>query len=294
MSYRVVAELLHDLGYSLQANRKTLEGRNHPDRNAQFEHIDGRVRAQIRAGQPVISVDTKKKELVGDFKNGGREWQPQGRARAGPRARLHRSQNSGKAIPYGVYDMAPQPGLGQRGHRPRHRAASRSTTHPALVAGDGAAALSRGHGGCSITADGGGSNGYRVRLWKLETPDAGRRDRASTIAGLPLPAGHQQVEQDRAPAVLVHHPELARQAASRSRHHREAHRGDSHDRPASKFAAVSTGAGTRTRSRSPTPRWRPCGCGRTRSTGSGTTRSRRLGGGGRDSGKWVSYFVAGP
>ena len=78
MSYPVVAELLHELGYSLQANRKTQEGDSHPDRNAQFEYIDGRVRRYIALDQPVISVDTKKKELVGDFKNGGQEWRRKG------------------------------------------------------------------------------------------------------------------------------------------------------------------------------------------------------------------------
>ena len=74
----MVAELLHELGYSLQANRKTLEGSTHPDRNAQFEHLNRAVQLQLSLGEPVISVDTKKKELVGDFKNGGREWRPKG------------------------------------------------------------------------------------------------------------------------------------------------------------------------------------------------------------------------
>ena len=78
ISYPVVAELLHQMDYSLQGNRKTKEGTSHPDRNAQFEHIQDRVQHYIRGRQPVISVDTKKKELVGDFKNGGREWRPQG------------------------------------------------------------------------------------------------------------------------------------------------------------------------------------------------------------------------
>src|SRR5262245_35011218 len=77
-SHRMVAELLHELGYSLQGNRKTIEGKGHPDRNSQFEHINRKVRAALKAGRPVISVDAKKKELVGDFKNGGREWRPEG------------------------------------------------------------------------------------------------------------------------------------------------------------------------------------------------------------------------
>ena len=78
VSHRMVAELLHDMGYSLQANRKTLAGTEHPDRNAQFEHLDRAVQLQLSLGEPVISVDTKKKELVGPFKNGGRELRPKG------------------------------------------------------------------------------------------------------------------------------------------------------------------------------------------------------------------------
>ena len=99
-----MAELLQDLGYSLQANRKTREGASHPDRNAQFEHINAQVQAFQSEGQPVISVDTKKKELVGDFKNGGREVRPQGEPEA---VRVHDfpDQELGKAIPYGVYDV---------------------------------------------------------------------------------------------------------------------------------------------------------------------------------------------
>jgi transposase len=99
-----VADLLHELGYSLQANRKTREGANHPDRNTQFEHINRRVTALQRRSQPVISVDTKKKELVGNFRNGGREWRPAGKPLE---VRVHDFQDAtlGKAIPYGVYDL---------------------------------------------------------------------------------------------------------------------------------------------------------------------------------------------
>jgi hypothetical protein len=99
-----VADLLHALGYSLQANRKTREGVGHPDRNAQFEYINRRVKLLQRRGQPVISVDTKKKELVGNFRNGGREWRPAGKPLE---VRVHDFQDVelGKAIPYGVYDL---------------------------------------------------------------------------------------------------------------------------------------------------------------------------------------------
>jgi transposase len=104
VSARTVGRLLRAAGYSLQGNRKTKEGGSHPDRNAQFEHIKNMVKRFQRHGQPVISVDTKKKELVGDFKNGGREWQPRG---APEEVRVHDflDKKLGKAIPYGVYDL---------------------------------------------------------------------------------------------------------------------------------------------------------------------------------------------
>ena len=104
VSARTVGYLLHDLGYSLQANKKTLEGKQHPDRNAQFEHINTEAQAFLDRGQPVISVDTKKKELVGEFKNGGLEWQPKGDPVP---ARVHDFVDNtlGKAIPYGIYDI---------------------------------------------------------------------------------------------------------------------------------------------------------------------------------------------
>src|SRR5262249_20374068 len=104
VSPQLVSELLHAAGYSLQGTRKTREGSQHPDRNAQFEHIAARVRDFLQRGEPVISVDAKKKELVGDFKNGGREWHPYGEA---PQVRVYDFVDValGKAIPYGVYDM---------------------------------------------------------------------------------------------------------------------------------------------------------------------------------------------
>src|SRR5258706_562268 len=110
VSHTLVAQLLHEAGYHLQANRKTREGANHPDRDAQFEHINRRVTEQLAQGQPAISVDTKKKELVGDFKNGGREWHPQGRPEE---VRVHDfvDRKLGKAVPYGVYDIGRNAGL---------------------------------------------------------------------------------------------------------------------------------------------------------------------------------------
>ena len=104
-----MGRLLVELGYSLQANRKTEEGKDHPDRDAQFEHINRQVRAFQRRGQPVVSVDTKKKELVGDFKNGGREWQPKGRPRR-VKSKDFPDKELGKVIPYGVYDLTANEG----------------------------------------------------------------------------------------------------------------------------------------------------------------------------------------
>src|SRR4051794_24481303 len=105
VSERTVNRLLHDLGYSLQANRKTIEGRQHPDRDAQFQYINRRVKAFQGQGQPVISVDTKKKELVGRYRNGGREWRPKGEPEE---VKVHDfiDKDLGKAIPYGIYDLA--------------------------------------------------------------------------------------------------------------------------------------------------------------------------------------------
>ena len=165
VSQRTVCDLLAQLNYSLQSVRKTREGAQHPDRDAQFHHIATMVTKYQRQRQPVISVDTKKKELIGDFKNAGREWQPAGAARAGPRARLHRRRTGqGRALRGLRRDG--QRGLGQRGHRPRYGGVRRAE-HPALVARDGAADVRQAKR-LLITADCGGSNGYRVRLWRLQ------------------------------------------------------------------------------------------------------------------------------
>lgn len=162
---RTVARLLQELNYSLQANRKTREGASHPERNAQFEHINARTKALQEQGQPVISVDTKKKELVGDFKNAGREWQPQGQPEA---VRVHDfgDEELGKAIPYGVYDVTNNEGWVSVGcdHDTAEFAAQavrRWWQQMGIVAYPEATEL-------LITADGGGSNGTRSRLWKVE------------------------------------------------------------------------------------------------------------------------------
>jgi hypothetical protein len=161
---RTVAALLHQAGYSLQANRKTREGIDHPDRNAQFEYINASVARTLTRGEPAISVDTKKKELVGEFKNGGREWRPEGKP---VEVRVHDfpDKTLGKAIPYGVYDMLNDQGWVSVGidHDTAQFAANsiRRWWHEmGSVRFPKAAEL-------LITADGGGSNGHRTRLWKV-------------------------------------------------------------------------------------------------------------------------------
>ena len=164
-SQRMVWTLLHRLGYSLQANRKTEEGNQHPDRNVQFEHINTEVSRALRVGTPVISVDTKKKELIGNYKNNGRNWHRKGGA---PAVQGHDfpGPEVPRAYPYGVYDLA---------HNMGHVVIG--IDHDT---GQFAVASIRGWWRAEgrhlypdakrllITADGGGSNGCRLRLWKRE------------------------------------------------------------------------------------------------------------------------------
>jgi transposase len=164
-SRRMVAGLLHESGYSLQANRKTFEGKSHPDRNAQFEHINARVRAALQAGEPVISVDAKKKELVGDFKNAGREWQPEGQPEP-VRVYDFIIPGLGRDTPYGIYDMARNSGWVNVG-TDHDTAAFAVASIRRWWDSMGRASYPRAKR-LLITADGGGSNGSRVRLWKVE------------------------------------------------------------------------------------------------------------------------------
>ena len=161
----VVGTLLKGLGYSLQANRKTLEGSHHVDRDAQFGHIARTVQRAIDADQPAISVDTKKKELVGAFKNGGREWRPAGSPET---VRVHDFVDPilGRASPYGVYDIAADKGWVRVGID--HDTASFAVN--AIRSWWNAMGRERYPNAhrLTITADGGGSNGSRVRLWKIE------------------------------------------------------------------------------------------------------------------------------
>ena len=163
VSSTTVGRLLHELGYRLQSVRKSREGTSHPDRNAQFEHLNAKADDFLQRGQPVVSVDTKKKELVGDFKNDGREWQPKGQPE---HALVHDfAQDAlGKAIAYGIYDMASNEAwvsVGRDHDTPAFAVASlrqwwhEMGRHRYPEAGE-----------LFITADAGGSNGYRWRAWK--------------------------------------------------------------------------------------------------------------------------------
>jgi transposase len=165
VSHRLVAELLHEMGYSLQANRKTLEGTEHPDRNAQFEHLNQAVQLQLSLGEPVVSVDTKKKELVGPFKNGGRELRPKGLPE---QVRVHDFliPDLGRVSPYGVYDIAQNEAWVSVGTD--HDTAAFAVESIRRWWHSMGEALYPRATRLLITADAGGSNGYRLRLWKLE------------------------------------------------------------------------------------------------------------------------------
>ncbi len=172
VSAGTIGFLLREAGYSLQANRKTREGTAHRDRNAQFEYISAQVGRLQKRGQPVVSVDTKKKELVGDFKNSGREWQPQGRPEE---VRVHDFQDRvlGKAIPYGVYDLANNQGWVSVGiHHDTAHFAARAIQR--WWEDMGAKRFPRARE-LLITADGGGSNSYRSRLWKVALQELANR-----------------------------------------------------------------------------------------------------------------------
>jgi hypothetical protein len=165
ISHTVVGALLKGEKFSLQANSKTKEGDSHPDRDAQFVHINASVSAAMAEQQPVISVDTKKKDLVGDFKNAGREWRPQG----GPEeVRVHDFliEELGRAVPYGIYDLAANAGWVSVGmdHDTAEFAVQTIRSWWNSV-GSKRYPTARY---LTITADGGGSNGSRVRLWKRE------------------------------------------------------------------------------------------------------------------------------
>jgi len=167
-SPRTVGRLLNVAGYSLQSNRKSKEGASHPDRNAQFEHINATVQAFQQRGQPVISVDTKKKEKIGEFKNGGREWHPKGEPQS---VQVHDFLDPalGKAIPYGVYDLSENQGWVSVGiDHDTARFAAEAIRRWWKKMGS---RRYRDAKELLITADGGGSNGSRCRLGKIALHD---------------------------------------------------------------------------------------------------------------------------
>ncbi len=196
MGHRISANsmrrLLLALGYSRQTNRKADEGSKHPDRDAQFEHINAKVIAAQAAGQPVISVDTKKKELIGNYRNGGTDYRPKGDPR---RVKVHDFEDKelGKVVPYGVYDVGANAGWVSVG----------------------------------ITSDTAEFAVASIRQWlnRMGRKRSARRDRARAQRP-PLSAGHIEVEPDRAPPVLPHHADLARPAAHGSHGCRRADRRD--------------------------------------------------------------------
>jgi len=164
VSHQTVARLLTDLGYNLQANRKTEEGKGHPDRDAQFEHINRKVRSFQRRGQPVVSVDTKKKELVGNYKNPGREWEPEGRPRR-VKSKDFPDKALGKVAPYGVYDLTANEGWVNVGIT--HDTAEFAVESIRRWWSRMGSQVYPGAQELLVTADSGGSNGSRTRLWKV-------------------------------------------------------------------------------------------------------------------------------
>lgn len=166
VSADTVGDLLREEGFSLQANAKTIEGAQHPDRDAQFRYINDQAKDHMSAEDPVISVDTKKKELVGDYKNGGRQWRPEGEPVLVKTHDFLDRQGPGKAIPYGIYDIAANTGWVSVGTDHDTAAFAVASIHRwwQTVGRHDYPRATR----LLITADAGGSNGYRTRAWKME------------------------------------------------------------------------------------------------------------------------------
>jgi hypothetical protein len=213
-----VGRLLKQQGYRLQRTVKTLEGTQHPDRDAQFRSLNEQAKVHLADGQPVVSVDAKKKELVGRFANGGREWQPSGEAE-GVNVHDFPDPEVGKAIPYGVYDLGRNSGWVGVGtdHDTAAFAVQTLRRWWQQVGSHTYPAAER----LLVCADAGGSNGYRVRAWKTELA----RDGASAHR-LPPAARDLQVEPDRASAVQRDLDELAWPAPDKPPGDRGADRGD--------------------------------------------------------------------
>ena len=235
VSHTLVGELLDGMGFSLQGNRKTREGDSHPDREAQFQYINAAVSTALAENEPVISVDTKKKELVGDFKNGGREYRPAGDPE---RVRMHDFliKELGRAVPYGVYDLADNSGWVNLGID--HDTAAFAVHSIRRWWQELGRARYPDATRLLITADGGGSNGSRVRLWKRELQTLANEIGIDIIIHH-LPPGTSKWNKacpreggDRAPPVLVHQPKLARPTTRQLSRHRRLDCGHHHqDRP---------------------------------------------------------------
>jgi hypothetical protein len=270
VSRTLVAGLLNEAGYSLQGNRKTTEGDSHPDRDAQFGYINTQVTTALAEQQPVISVDTKKKELVGDFRNNGREYRPQGNPEE---VRVHDFliKELGRAVPYGIYDLAANSGWVRQPHSRAVAAAPIGgdqqpgcvgITRPPEVAPPLPDAIDRESGRVMVNAD-----------METRTAEAGQRARPRHC-GQPPAARNQQVEQNRAPPLLLHQPELACPAPRQLSRHCRADLSDDHqNRPHCVCAANSTLANTLAASSSPTSKWLPSTSNAPSSTVSGTTPS---------------------
>jgi hypothetical protein len=221
ISYPVVGDCLHKLHYSLQANRKSHEGSEHMDRNGQFEYISKKAGSFLTDGQPVISV-----ELVGNFKNAGREWRPKGTPEE---VNVHDfiDPKLKRAVPYGVYDINNNTGL-----------VSVGTDHDTTAFAVNAIRRwwkAMGKKSCPkpkgllVTADGGGSNGYRVHLWKIELQ---KHELKFPITVCHLPPGTSKWNKNRASAFFFHQHQLARQTLAQLSHNRRTHcRYDHRDGP---------------------------------------------------------------
>ena len=219
---RTVLRLLKAKGYSLQANKKTREGSQHPDRDAQFQHINETVSEALAAGEPVISVDAKKRELVGDFKAVGREFEPTGRP-VEVRGHDFKDKQLGHAIPYGVYDLAADEGWVSVG----------ITSDTAQFAANTIISWWEHLGKARYpnAADADDHRRFRRVQQSPHPPVASRaatprRHHRASDPRLPLPARHLEVEQDRASDVQLREPQLARQAAGEPRDHRQPDRRD--------------------------------------------------------------------
>ena len=266
-----MGQLLRSLGYSLQGARKTIEGTEHPDRDAQFRYINDLAGRFLRARLPVISVDTKKKELVGRYHNKGRQWRPKGQPE---QVKVHDFIDPavGKAIPYGVYDVGADQGWVSVG-RDHDTAAFAVHAIAPLVVSDGLGRLPTGPSAADLRR--------RRRLQQLPQPALEARARPlrrrvrADHHRVPLPARHLQVEPDRAPPLRPHLDELAGPTAHQPRGRSSSSSVPPPPAPGSTCTPSTTTAPTPPASRSATPSSPPYGCDATTSTATGTTASTR-------------------